>query len=253
MGAIIHFNLATYSGTQGCSYSNWLQTGNASLFGVGLPGGGVPVDTDSWGRAMRAANLSYAVYVAKHGCGFTTWPTQVRLPDGSPYGLSIQHSSAPRANVVADFLATCRRFGIAPGFYYSIATNEYLNVEGGRVQSQRPLLPGQVNVTQRQFYDIALGHLAELWGAAAQGELFEVWFDGGLPTDPYFKAGIAGLLDRLQPRAAAYNGWPDINGTAVRWIGTEAGDAPDPTWSSGSCGMGNQVRPARGCAHAAVY
>ncbi len=65
--------------------------------------------------------------------------------------------------------------------------------------------------------------------------------DGGLPTDPYFGNGITELLKRLQPQAVAFNGWPTFNSTAARWIGTEAGQAPDPTWSSGSCGRGNQV------------
>lgn len=44
---------------------------------------------------------------------------------------------------VKDFLATCRKYGIKPGFYYSLATNTYLNVEGGEVQTS-PILPGQV-------------------------------------------------------------------------------------------------------------
>jgi hypothetical protein len=117
-------------------------------------------------------------------------------------------------------------------------------------------------VTQQQFYDIALAQLEELW-SMEPGELFEVWFDGGLPTDPYFQVrgawleargvwqgparmripgapvqtGITALLAKYQPSAATYNGYPIVNATSVRWVGTEAGSAPDPTWSSGSCGM----------------
>jgi alpha-L-fucosidase len=178
------------------------------------------------------------VYVAKHSCGFTTWPTRVTLPDGSPYRYSVQYSSCPTCNVVADFLAMCDKYGIRPGFYYSIAINTYLNVEGGVVQPNP--LPGQAVVTTRQFYDIALAQLEELWGFAP-GRLFEVWFDGGLPQDDYFRTRILALLQRLQPTATAFNGFPDINATAARWIGTEAGVAPDPTWSTGSCAMGNPV------------
>jgi len=38
-----------------------------------------------------------------------------------------------------------------------------------------PLLAGQVNVTQEQFYDIALFQLEELWGTYGNnGSLFEV-------------------------------------------------------------------------------
>jgi hypothetical protein len=37
-----------------------------------------------------------------------------------------------------------------------------------------PLLPGQANVTQQQFYDIALAQLEELWGNYGQDNLFEI-------------------------------------------------------------------------------
>ena len=225
--------MATFAHHQGCSRINWPESSSPHIFGAGLNGF---VDTDSWGQAMVAANISYAVYVAKHNCGFTAWPTAVKLPDGSPYNYSIQYSSCPSCNVVADFLATCKKYNIKPGFYYSIATNTYLNVQDRAVQPNP--LPGMVSVTQKQFYDIALAQLEELW-SFAKGELFEIWYDGGLPEDEYFGAGITALFARLQPQAAAFNGWPTINATAVRWIGTETGSAPDPTWSSGSCGRGN--------------
>eukprot|EP00051_Salpingoeca_urceolata_P033457 m.20744 g.20744 ORF g.20744 m.20744 type:complete len:460 (+) comp6257_c0_seq1:125-1504(+) len=234
-GSIIHYNIATFAGTQGCNRDNWLQGAHKpATFGVGLDG---KADTDSWGKAMQAANITYAVYVAKHNCGFTTWPTKVKLPNGEPYGYSVQNSSCPTCNVVADFLETCKKYNVKPGFYYSIATNTYLNVKSRTVQPS-PLLPGQVKVTNQQFYDIALAQLEELW-SIAPGELFEVWFDGGLPEDPAFGDKIAALLEKYQPQAAAFNGYPTINTTAVRWIGTEAGIAPDPTWSTGSCGRGN--------------
>lgn len=98
-GAIIHWNMATFARHQGCSRSNWAAGSDPAVFGVGLDG---TVDTDSWGDAMQAANLTYAVYVAKHNCGFTTWPTNVSLPSGSPYNYSIQYSSCPSCNAVSE-------------------------------------------------------------------------------------------------------------------------------------------------------
>jgi alpha-L-fucosidase len=235
-GAIIHYNMATWAHHQGCSPANWHASSDPKLFGVGLNG---VVDTDSWGAAMAAANMTYAVYVAKHNCGFTTWPTRVTLPDGTPYAYSVQNSSCPDCDVVASFLATCKKYGIRPGFYYSLATNTYLNVEGLVVHPNPQ--PGMASVTQRQFYDIALAQLGELWSyPGAEGALFEVWCDGGLPQDPYFGAGITALLEKHQPQAVVFNGWPVVSATAARWIGNEAGAAPDPTWSSGSCGRGNE-------------
>jgi len=48
-------------------------------------------------------------YVAKHNCGFTTFPTKAVLPDGSPYNYSIQYSGCPDCDVVASFLDTCKK------------------------------------------------------------------------------------------------------------------------------------------------
>lgn len=102
--------------------------------------------------------------------------------------------------------------------------------------SNMTLMPGQVLVSQREFFDIALHQIGELW---SRSSLLEIWADGGIPRDPYFHRGITALRDKYQSSAAIYNGFPTFNDTAVRWIGNEDGAAPDPTWSSGSCDMGN--------------
>lgn len=57
------------AGSQGCQLSNWEQSSNPKLFN---PPGGV-VDADSWAQAILAMNASYAVFTAKHNCGFISW------------------------------------------------------------------------------------------------------------------------------------------------------------------------------------
>jgi alpha-L-fucosidase len=95
-------------------------------------------------------------------------------------------------------------------------------------------------VTQEQFYDIALFQLEELWSTYGNnGALFEIWFDGGLPSDSNFTSRILALYNKYQPNAAAFNGFPQITSNPVRWIGTESGSAPDPNWSTGSCDQGD--------------
>ncbi len=152
-----------------------MQSNDPKKFGVEVPNG--VLDMKSWFESMKMANVSYAVYVAKHNCGFTTWPTKVRLPDGSPYNYSIQYSSIPDIDVVKQFLDLCKEYNIMPGFYYSIATNTFLNVANNKVEDSE-ILKGQVKVTQQQFYDIALAQLEELWSIYGTENLFEIWFDG---------------------------------------------------------------------------
>lgn len=63
----------------------------------------------------------------------------------------------------------------------------------------------------------------------------QVWFDGGLPNDTTFGQRIVDLMNEYQPETAAYNGYPYLIND-VRWIGTEAGAAPDP---STCCALGS--------------
>ena len=119
-----------------------------------------------------------------------------------------------------------------------------------------------------QYDDIVLGHLEELWGN--YGQLAEVWFEcvrGAAPqgagagrgrwaclpppharlslpttlhTPPSHCSGgftasqqarIPALLARLQPHAVGFQG-QHLMPSASRWIGSESGFAPYPTWST---------------------
>ena len=235
MGAIFHYNMATYAldTGHGCGRANWPLAADPRTFGAGLDAG-CP-NTDQWIDAAVAGGADYAVFVAKHNCGFATWPTAATL-GGAPYPYSVANSTASAGcDVVASFLASCAAKGVAPGLYYSFGTNLFLNVQGG-VVSNATLMPGQALVTQREFFDLVIFQVEELWRRAP---LLEIWADGGIPSDPYLRAGLAALRAKYQPGAIFYNGYPTFNDTAVRWIGNEDGAAPDPTWSSGSCEMGN--------------
>lgn len=85
----------------------------------------------------------------------------------------------------------------------------------------------------------------------------EIWFDGGYEKD--IKDNLTGLLNKLQPNATAFNGYvrkflywhtypvtcdhdflrQGISKNAIRWIGNEMGNAPDPNWSTGESGAGD--------------
>jgi len=58
----------------------------------------------------------------------------------------------------------------------------------------------------------------------------EIWFDGGYSAE--LKSSLTELLAKFQPNSNAFNGF-GISKNPLRWIGTEAGQAPDPTWSTG--------------------
>ncbi|XP_062507751.1 uncharacterized protein LOC134184152 isoform X2 [Corticium candelabrum] len=227
LGALVTYNMATYVAGDGCEF----------------PGKGVPppslfspskINTDQWAAAFQAFGAKYAVLVAKHNCGFALWPSKVHFPEFKfVYNYTVAQSKSPDNDIVESFVKSCRSHGIQPGFYYSVVTNYYLNVHGGEVQTSH-LMPGMANVTQDQYLQIVSAQLTELW--SQYGQLGEVWFDGGYQHD--IKGNLTSMLEKLQPNATAFNG-QGVSKNAIRWIGTEAGRAPDPNWSTGESGGGD--------------
>jgi hypothetical protein len=74
-----------------------------------------------------------------------------------------------------------------------------------------------------------LCHLEELY--TQYGPFAEIWFDGGAPCMKAYEEKITELTVRYQPQAVAFQG-PPAYPNNIRWVGTEAGMAPDDTWSS---------------------
>ena len=222
-GCFVHYNMATMAGTQGCQDGVMVPPPLSSWQPSAL-------DTDAWVRTCKALGGSRIIYVAKHGCGFAAWRSQVE------YNYSV--TQAPdRTDVVASFVKSARAAGLGLGFYYSDATNCYCRVRGGAVQPGDPK-PGQIKVTQEEYDAIVVAHLGELWGN--YGPLDEIWFDGGYHAT--LKSTLAALLQRLQPNAVVFGG-AGISPNALRWIGTESGYAPYPAWSRTKPGDNGQGDP----------
>ncbi|CAF4400930.1 unnamed protein product [Rotaria sp. Silwood2] len=223
LGVLIHFNIATYVNNDGCIDQ---MVPNISLFNPYL------LNTDNWVQTMLDFGAKYAVLVAKHACGFLMAPSNVKFPlnpsgEMISYNYTVDYSPVKDINVLDDFIKSCEKKQIRTGFYYTVVTNNWLNVDNGFVQN-RTLKPGQLNVTQKTYDNIVLQQLRELW--TNYGTLDEIWFDGGYTTS--LKDPITALLTELQPEAIAFNGY-GVSLNSARWIGTEMGIAPDPNWSTG--------------------
>jgi alpha-L-fucosidase len=100
------------------------------------------------------------------------------------------------------------------------------------------LLPGQANVTQDEYEDMAIDLVTELW--TQFGNLTEIWLDGGCGS---MCDRVAALIPTtLAKDAIAFNGGgdPPVSSNPVRWCGTESG-SPDKgeggaVWSTADCG-----------------
>jgi len=150
VGCFVHYNMATAAGTQGCGggppppINTWAPTA---------------LDTDQWVQTCKSMGGSRIIYVAKHGCGFITWKSNVTL---NGYAYSITNSSYPDIDVVTSLVESAKKGGIKYGFYYSVVSNAYCNVQNGQVQPG-PINPSlQINVTQAEYEAIVIAQMTEL-------------------------------------------------------------------------------------------
>lgn len=81
---------------------------------------------------------------------------------------------------------SCRAVGVQLGIYYSVVSNEFLNVYNGLVRNSNTLSAGQVNITQEEYTSIVIQQLSELW--SNYGQLAEIW---SFPLLTRVVAGVA--------------------------------------------------------------
>lgn len=175
------------------------------------------LDTDQWVKAAKSAGANYAVLVAKHCSGFSLWPTKAH-----EYSVKNSPWKNGEGDVVKDFIVSCKKYGLKPGIYASASANAYCHVDNPGL-----VLSGD-STEQKKYNEIVKTQLTELW--TQYGDLFEIWFDGGvLPPN---KGGIEmlSLIEKYQPNAVAFQG-PYGFANNIRWVGNENGVAPYPCWA----------------------
>lgn len=210
IGVIIHFDMPVFRPDY-----QWRQFGTHPSPSAFNP---TKLNTDQWLAAAQKLGAKYAVLVAKHCSGFSLWPTEA-------HDYSIKHSPYKngKGDIVGEFVASCKKYGLKPGIYASTTANGYLWVDNpGYVQPGSP-------VTQQEYNHIVTQQLTELW--SNYGPLFEIWFDGGVLSKENGGADILSLVEKLQPQAIAFQG-PMGHPNLVRWVGNEEGTAPDPCWAT---------------------
>lgn len=175
------------------------------------------LDTDQWLTVAKAAGAKYAVLVAKHGTGFALWPSKA-----NDYNVGHTPWRDGKADIVADFVASCKKHGIKPGLYYNTNFNTLYSAAYGRCKDADQ---------QKTYKAKVIEQLTELW--TQYGELFEIWFDGGVTTGGAegIAAEVTALIHQLQPNTILFQG-PSSCKNLIRWIGNEKGDAPYPHWST---------------------
>lgn len=210
IGVLIHFDMPVYQDDY--NWRTWGSHPAASKFNP------VDLDTDQWLETASKLGAKYAVLVAKHCSGFSLWPTEAH-----EYSIKNSPWKNGKGDIVKDFIESCRKYDIKPGIYASTTANGFLYVDNpGLVQDGAP-------VSQEEYNRIVVRQLTELW--SNYGELFEIWFDGGVLSKEQGGADILSLVQKLQPQAIAFQG-PYGHPNLIRWVGNEEGAAPYPCWAT---------------------
>jgi alpha-L-fucosidase len=217
LGMFFHFDIPVYK--QGWNWRSFADFPDPNLYRP------AKLDTDQWMEAAKAMGAKYAIFVAKHCSGFLQWPS-----DLYPYGVKQSSWRNGRGDVVGDFVASCRKYGIRPGLYASVSANGFLGVDN----------PGLVNrgkggddASQARYVRTCEQMMTELW--TRYGDLFEIWFDGGAIPANQGGPNLVPILKQHQPQAIVFQG-PAGTPNLIRWVGNERGVAPYPCWSTANAG-----------------
>ncbi|EFY84685.1 Alpha-L-fucosidase [Metarhizium acridum CQMa 102] len=159
IGALIHFDVATWLSIDGCNSDPSLVP-NASLFDPTL------INTNQWFDSVTSLGVKYAALAVKHYCGFASWPSQVTFPTrhGNQrirYNYTTTDSPLDGLDVAKEFVDSAREYNVGHGSYYSVVVNNFLNAQKSRVRTSK-LSPGRVGITNATCNQIVLDQLSEL-------------------------------------------------------------------------------------------
>lgn len=208
MGAIFHYDLHVFDGERYSQEANRRRpVADRSIFAPPR------LDTDQWVLAARDAGCRFALLTATHETGFSLWQSDV-----NPYCLSSLKWQDGKGDIVRDFVASCRKYGLLPGLYVGIRWNSWLGVSNFKAGSPE----------RQAWYKRYCEQLVEEL-CTRYGTLFMLWFDGGADDPSGDGPDVEPIVRKYQPQCLFYH---NVNRADLRWGGSESGRVPYPCWST---------------------
>ncbi len=212
-GMFIHFGMSTYTGKE---FADGKKPVPASTYAPDK------LDVDQWVSVARDAGMKYAVLTTKHVAGHCLWPSK-----HTKYTVK---NSPNKTDVVEEFIKSCERRGVKPGFYYCSWDNHNrfgskTPTDGG-VWSEMNYFPndqkGELPAHTTSLYqNFQTAQITEL--LSNYGPIFEMWID------------IPGILGRGY-RTFLYNHIASLQPNTVIMMNSGVGDGTkyniDYAWPS---------------------
>ncbi|MCR4907009.1 MAG: alpha-L-fucosidase [Clostridiales bacterium] len=218
LGVLIHYCLEIYRPDLG---GDWYKTDRVRTALAPETIRPEKLDPAQWVRSAAELGAKYAVLVTNHCTGFSLWDTKVN-------DFSIAHTGwrGGGGDICREFIAACAKYGLKPGFYYSTGCNGYYNInDNWKWDYRSPEYQAYVKNVEAQ--------VTELW--TEYGDLFEIWFDGGIIPPEKGGPDLTPILRQHQPHAICFQG-PRDWAHDIRWVGNEDGLAPENCWATTNAG-----------------
>lgn len=160
------------------------------------------LDCEAWIKTAKAGGAKYAILTCKHHDGFSLWPTKY-----SQYSVAKTPWKDGKGDVVAEFVAACRKHGLKVGLYYSPAQwGKYaISFNNGT-----------------EYDDYFINQVTEL--LTNYGEIDYLWFDGcGSENHEFDMKRIVAAIGKASPNILTFcsPNWAQ----GIRWVGNEDGYA----------------------------
>ena len=213
LGVVYHYDLHVFDGRKyGQSGNRTDPIPNYQIFNP------KNLDTDQWVKAAKDAGAKFAILTATHETGFALFQSEV-----NPYGVKAINWKNGKGDVVADFVASCRKYGIKPGIYLGIRWNSFMGVHDFKMDGV-----GEFKENRQKYYNqMVEGMVKEI--CTKYGELFEIWFDGGADHPDSGAPDVLPIVRKYQPNCLFYH---NRQLAEARWGGSESGTVSYPSWST---------------------
>ncbi len=213
LGVVFHYDLHVFDGKKYGQGANRIDpVADYQIFNP------KNLNTDQWVKAAKDAGARFAILTATHETGFALFQSEV-----NPYSLRSLKWHDGKGDIVADFVASCRKYGIKPGIYLGIRWNSFLGVHDFKVNGE-----GEFKANRQKWYNTMVeGMVKEI--CTNYGELIEIWFDGGADHPDNGAPDVLPIVRRYQPNCLFYH-----NGqlAEARWGGSESGTVSYPSWAT---------------------
>ena len=173
------------------------------------------LDTNQWVRAAKAAGARFAILTASHETGFRLWQS-----DANPYSMRSLAWGEGKRDIVAEFHASCLKYGLKPGVYLGTRWNSQLGVYDFKVTERS-------TITQKEYNRLIEAEVLEI--CTRYGDWFEFWFDGGAHGPEQGGPDLLPIVREHQPNTVFYH---SLQHADARWGGSESGTVPYPCWAS---------------------